>query len=121
VFVDDEDLPSRGRVDGADGVEKLYTGRMSGIRLLVKLERTISDSGDEGGHAVGVKVRTAGAALGTSTGQTHAAISDSLLKLNKIANSHHSTNQPHNRIPSTPCCIRVTLRIRLRACDSACV
>lgn len=37
---------------------------MSDIILMMKLERTISDSGDEGGHAVKVKVRTAGAALG---------------------------------------------------------
>ena len=41
-----------------------------------------------------------------------------MVKLNKIANSDHSTNQQDNWIPYTPRCIRLTLRIRLRACDT---
>src|SRR6266851_1163876 len=48
---DDEDLPSRGGVDGADSVQKLCTRNVRDRGLAKKKRRTISDGGDEGGHA----------------------------------------------------------------------
>jgi hypothetical protein len=51
VFVDDEDLPSRRGIDGANGIEELCDGvseRDNGRR---ESDITVSDESDERGHA----------------------------------------------------------------------
>ena len=64
MLVDNEDLPSRGRIDGTDSVQKLCMGRSVRVSAFGKADRhTVPDEGDEGGHAR-EWLATARAALG---------------------------------------------------------